>query len=60
MEKLPPVEKVYEAWTALADRSLRFESGGACRAVVGRIEGVSVTWDDGVDIAPTTTRRLAG
>lgn len=29
MKKLPPVEKVYEAWTALADDRIRMEEGKA-------------------------------
>lgn len=29
MKKIPPIEKVYEAWTALADGRLKLEEGGA-------------------------------
>lgn len=50
MDKMPPIEKIYEAYSAIADSRVSFlESGSA--AVVASSDGekeYTVTWKDGV------------
>lgn len=47
MEKLPPLEKVYEAWSALADGrvSMRADERRATVASSNRLKEYTVTWD---------------
>lgn len=45
MKKLPPVEKIYEAWSAVADGRVVMKADGAVVASSNRAKEYAVSWD---------------
>lgn len=45
MKKLPPVEKIYEAWSAIADGRVTMKTDSALVASSNRAKEYTVSWD---------------